>query len=203
MTTSFTSLQLSPDLLRGVEAQGYVTPTPIQELSIPVILSGHDIAAEAQTGSGKTAAFVLPILERMDLGSRDVMRSGPQVLVLTPTRELALQVAESFRALGQFADSVSGRSIPSVLGVIGGSSLGDQVSALQRHVDIVVATPGRLLHLIEEQFIDLSGVHTLVLDEADKLLNADFIDELDVVLDEIPSSCSLKGSRCSRPPCPS
>ena len=184
--TSFDSLHLSSYLLRGVEAQGYITPSPIQSLSIPEVLSGHDIAAEAQTGSGKTAAFVLPILQRMYQTSRDVARSRVQVLVLTPTRELALQVAESFRALGQFADSLSRQSLPSVLVVIGGSSLDDQVSSLQGHVDIVVATPGRLLHLIEEELIDLSSVHTLVLDEADKLLNADFIKELHLVLDEIP-----------------
>ena len=184
--TSFTSLHLSPYLLRGIEAQGYVTPSPIQALAIPEVLAGHDVAAEARTGSGKTAAFVLPILERMYQRSRDMARPRVQVLVLTPTRELALQVAETFRALGQFADSIKGQSNPIVLDVIGGSSIEDQVVALRRAVDVVVATPGRLLHLIEEGLIDLSGVHTLVLDEADKLLNADFMEELNLVLDEVP-----------------
>ena len=106
--TSFDSLHLSPYLLRGVEALGYTTPSPIQALSIPEVLSGHDVIAEAQTGSGKTAAFVLPILERMYQAPKSIEHISVQVLVLTPTRELTLQVAESFRLLGQFADSVPG-----------------------------------------------------------------------------------------------
>ena len=138
--TSFDSLDLSPHLLRGVKAQGYTTPTPIQSLCIPHILSGRDVAAEAQTGSGKTAAFLLPILERISQTSRDLERSNVRALILTPTRELALQIAEVSRALGQCADSSLGESAPSVLSLIGGSSLQDQISALRHCVDIVVAT---------------------------------------------------------------
>ena len=198
--TSFDSLHLSPHLLRGVEAQGYITPTPIQSLCIPHILSGRDVAAEAQTGSGKTAAFLLPILERISQTPRDLERFHVRALILTPTRELALQIAEVSRVLSQYADSTLGESRPSVLSLIGGSSLQDQIRSLKRRVDIVVATPGRLLHLIEEDIINLSDVDTLVLDEADKLLNADFIQELDLVLDEIPRGCQILLFSATLPP---
>jgi superfamily II DNA/RNA helicase len=123
-----------------------------------------------------------------------------RALILTPTRELALQIAEVSRVLSQHADSTLGESRPSVLSLIGGSSLQDQIRALKRRVDIVVATPGRLLHLIEEDVINLSDVDTLVLDEADKLLNADFIQELDLVLDEIPRGCQILLFSATLPP---
>lgn len=181
MMTSFDGLALSAHLLRAVKAQGYATPSPVQQLTIPEVLAGHDVAAEAQTGSGKTAAFVLPVLERMSQAPDLAAQSGIGVLALAPTRELALQVAETFRVLGQFADSV-----PAVLSIIGGASIGDQIKGLNRGADIVVATPGRLLHLIEEHLIDLSAVHTLILDEADKLLDAGFVDELSRLLDALP-----------------
>ncbi len=179
--TSFDSLGLSPYMLRAIEAQNYTTPSPVQSLSIPEVLAGHDVAAEAQTGSGKTAAFVLPILERMS--QSETRSAAVSVLVLAPTRELALQVTDTFRVMGEFMSHA-----PKVLTVIGGASLGDQIRGLERGAEVVVATPGRLLHLIEDELIDLSALHTLVLDEADKLLDAGFVDELNVLLDALPKS---------------
>ena len=178
---SFDSLGLSEHLLRAVQAQGYDAPTPIQQRSIPHIIAGEDVAAEAQTGSGKTAAFVLPILQKM---SSQTAASTPKtlgVLTITPTRELALQIAQTFKHLGQFAPSP-----PRVLTVIGGTPISDQLAALSSGVDIVVATPGRLLDLMEREAIQLNHVHTLVLDEADKLLDVGFNDELTVLLNALP-----------------
>jgi len=178
---SFESLGLSDHLLRAVQAEGYDAPTPIQQRSIPHIIAGVDLAAEAQTGSGKTAAFVLPILQKM---ASDAAASAPKsigVLTITPTRELALQIAEIFKRLGQFAEPP-----PRVLSIIGGASIEDQLAALASGVDIVVATPGRLLDLMEREAIHLDHVHTLVLDEADKLLTVGFNEELTALLDALP-----------------
>ena len=179
---SFDSLGLSDHLLRAVQAQGYDAPTPVQQRSIPHIIAGADLAAEAQTGSGKTAAFVLPILQKMASGAAESTPKTIGVLTITPTRELALQIAETFKLLGQFAEPP-----PRVLTIIGGTSIDDQRSALSSGVDIVVATPGRLLDLMEREAIDVSHVHTLVLDEADKLLDVGFNDELTVLLNALPS----------------
>jgi len=180
--TAFDDLGLSDHLVRAVQAQGYAAPTPIQERSIPPIMTGIDLAAEAQTGSGKTAAFVLPILHQMTAAVSSKARKEVAVLVVTPTRELALQIAETFKLLGQFAESP-----PEVLSVIGGISIDDQCGTLASGVDIVVATPGRLLDLIEREAIQLDKVGTLVLDEADKLLDVGFNDELTVLLAALPS----------------
>jgi ATP-dependent RNA helicase RhlE len=177
----FDSLGLSDHLLRAIQAQGYDAPTPIQQRSIPHITAGADLAAEAQTGSGKTAAFVLPILQKMASHCAEPRPVNIGVLTITPTRELALQIAETFKLLGRFAAPP-----PRVLSIIGGVSLSDQVSALSSGVDIVVATPGRLLDLMERQAIDINHVHTLVLDEADKLLDVGFNDELTVLLNALP-----------------
>jgi ATP-dependent RNA helicase RhlE len=180
--TSFDSLGLSDHLLRAVQAQGYAAPTPIQERSIPHIIAGADLAAEAQTGSGKTAAFVLPILQKMAPHTADTTPTTVGVLTITPTRELALQITETFTLLSQFAESP-----PTVLTIIGGTSISDQLSALSSGVDIVVATPGRLLDLMERDAINLGHVHTLVLDEADKLLDVGFNEELTILLGALPS----------------
>jgi len=179
---SFESLGLADHLLRAVQAQGYDAPTPIQQRSIPHISAGLDVAAEAQTGSGKTAAFVLPILQKMASDPADSLPKTIGVLTITPTRELALQIAQTFTRLGQFAEPP-----PRVLAIIGGTSIDDQLSALASGVDIVVATPGRLLDLMEREALDASHVHTLVLDEADKLLDVGFNDELTVLLSALPS----------------
>ena len=179
---SFDSLGLSDHLLRAVQAQGYDAPTPIQQRSMPYITAGADLAAEAQTGSGKTAAFVLPILQNMADRTMEMTPTTIGVLTLTPTRELALQIAETFKLLSQFAEPP-----PTVLSIIGGISISDQLSALSSGVDIVVATPGRLLDLMEREAINMDHVHTLVLDEADKLLDVGFNEELTVLLNALPA----------------
>ena len=178
---SFDSLGLSDHLLRAVKALGYDAPTPIQERSIPHITAGADLAAEAQTGSGKTAAFVLPILQKMASRTTESTPKTIGVLAITPTRELALQITETFNLLSQFAELP-----PKVLSIIGGASIGAQLWALSSGVDIVVATPGRLLDLLEREAIKINHVHTLVLDEADKLLDAGFNEDLTVLLNALP-----------------
>ncbi|NCG18150.1 MAG: DEAD/DEAH box helicase [Rhodobacterales bacterium] len=169
-----------PDpLLRAVKALGYEHPTPVQTQTIPPIAAGRDVTAEAQTGSGKTAAFALPILSKLDTTATP---EHIQALTVAPTRELALQVAASYKALAKFMAKP-----PRVLAVIGGESIDQQISALHTGVSIVVATPGRLLDLVDHGDINLSTLTTLVLDEADKLLDLGFSDELTAVLQALPS----------------
>lgn len=177
--TNFCSLGLPDPLLLAVERQGYAVPTPIQARAIPLVVAGHDLFAEAPTGSGKTAAFVLPILQALH---RVPAPATPAVLVLTPTRELALQVASSFRAIGE-----GGPWPLRALAVIGGAAIDDQLAALAQGVHVVVATPGRLLDLMRRDAVDLSGVRHLVLDEADKLLDAGFVDEVPGLLEVLPA----------------
>jgi len=167
-------LELSEPLLRAVAELGFAAPTPIQERAIPLVGAGHDVVAEAQTGSGKTAAFALPILQRLAL---DPLPHMLRVLVLVPTRELALQVASAFRSFARFQPKA-----PKVVAVIGGEEIERQIAALCTGVDVLVATPGRLLDLVERESAQLSSVHTLVLDEADKLLDLGFTEELDALL---------------------
>jgi ATP-dependent RNA helicase RhlE len=178
LPTPFADLDLPEPLLRAVEALGYTHPTPVQTYAIPVVQAGHDLAAEAQTGSGKTAAFALPILQKL----LATPSPHPAVLVLAPTRELALQVAGSFKDLAKFAPCP-----PTVLGIIGGQDIEGQLSALDGGVAILVATPGRLLDLLAQDELDLRHIHTLVLDEADKLLDQGFSDELDTLLAALPA----------------
>ena len=178
--TTFPSLGLPAHLLRAVQQLGYEAPTPIQARAIPLVSAGSDLFAEAPTGSGKTAAFALPVLRALHAQPEPV---GTRALVLTPTRELALQVAASFRALAE-----GGPWAARVLAVIGGAAIDDQVAALASGVHVVVATPGRLLDLLRRGAIDLSGVHTLVLDEADKLLDADFVEEVPGLLAVLPAA---------------
>ena len=177
--TSFEHLGLPDPLLRAVKALGYEHPTPVQTQTIPPIAAGRDVTAEAQTGSGKTAAFALPILSKLDTTATP---EHIQVLTVAPTRELALQVAASYKALAKFMAKP-----PRVLAVIGGESIDQQISALHTGVSIVVATPGRLLDLVDHGDINLSTLTTLVLDEADKLLDLGFSDELTAVLQALPS----------------
>ncbi|MEZ4321767.1 MAG: DEAD/DEAH box helicase [Myxococcota bacterium] len=172
---SFADLELSEPLLRAVAALGFAAPTPIQEDAIPLVLAGRDVLGEAQTGSGKTAAFALPILQRLAVDPPPV--SVIRVLVLVPTRELALQVAAAFKALARFQAAP-----PRVLAVIGGEDVDGQIHALDKGVDVLVATPGRMLDLEDNGWARLSDVRTLVLDEADKLLDASFSEELDRLL---------------------
>jgi ATP-dependent RNA helicase RhlE len=176
---SFSTLGLAPELLRAVAAQGYTEPTPVQNEAIPLVLAGRDLMAGAQTGTGKTAAFVLPMLQRLAATERP----GPRrirALILAPTRELALQVEESVRTYG--ANSAQ-RSTT----IYGGVGFPGQVNALRRGPQIVVATPGRLLDHARQRTIDLSGVEILVLDEADRMLDMGFIRDIRAIIALLPA----------------
>ncbi|GAB2181186.1 DEAD/DEAH box helicase [Denitratisoma sp. agr-D3] len=179
----FTDLGLSAGILRAIGEQGYDTPTPIQAQAIPHVLAGNDLEALAQTGTGKTAAFVLPILQKLtaqgDSPLERVARNRPRALILVPTRELAAQVQESIRNYGKH---LSVRS----LAVFGGVGMQPQVTVLRRGVDIVVATPGRLLDHISQRTIDLGAVQTLVLDEADRMLDMGFIRDIRKIIERLP-----------------
>src|SRR5574343_158284 len=161
---NFDELNLAPAILQAVREQGYETPTPIQAEAIPAVLEGHDLLAGAQTGTGKTAAFTLPLLHRLQASATEVVRGKARpvrALVLAPTRELAAQVEESVKAYGKHLKLKSAV-------IFGGVGMNPQINALQTGVDILVATPGRLLDLGEQGHLDLSKVEILVLDEADR-----------------------------------
>ncbi len=176
---SFATLGLADELVRAVADLGYVTPTPIQTQAIPAVLAGGDLLAGAQTGTGKTGGFTLPILQR--LISRPSSGAGRiRVLVLVPTRELAAQVEESVRAYGKHTSVTS-------LVIFGGVGIHPQIAALKKRVDILVATPGRLLDHAGQRTVDLSGVETLVLDEADRMLDMGFIRDIRKVLALLPA----------------
>ena len=176
---SFESLGLAPTLLRALAEQGYAEPTPIQAAAIPVVLEGHDLLAAAQTGTGKTAAFALPLLQRLadaPAGSRK-----PRVLVLTPTRELAAQIDDNLRAYARYL------KVRSAV-IFGGVGMSPQVNALRRGVDVVIATPGRLIDHMQQRTVDLSGIDVLVLDEADRMLDMGFLPALKRILSALPAS---------------
>jgi ATP-dependent RNA helicase RhlE len=166
----FTELGLSADILRAVTEQGYDTPTPIQAQAIPVVLAGRDLMAAAQTGTGKTAGFTLPILQLLSTRA-PVKRGKPRCLVLVPTRELAVQVHESVRTYGKHLHLKAAA-------IFGGVGMGNQLAALRGGVDIIVATPGRLLDHVGQRSIDLSAIEILVLDEADRMLDMGFIRDI-------------------------
>ena len=173
----FNQLGLSAELLRAVDEKGYQTATPIQQQAIPLILNGKDVLAGAQTGTGKTAGFTLPLLQKLQFGSDN--RRRIRALVLTPTRELAAQVADSIRDYGRY--------LPFRTAVIyGGVSQRTQIDRLKKGVDIVVATPGRLLDHIQQRNIDLGAIEVLVLDEADRMLDMGFIRDIRKVLKALP-----------------
>jgi ATP-dependent RNA helicase RhlE len=172
---SFNDLGLTPELLRAVAEKGYTTPTPIQRAAIPAVLAGRDVLAGAQTGTGKTAAFVLPILQQLATQSGRL----PRALVLIPTRELAAQVAESARAYGRH---VKVRTLV----IFGGVSEKPQIEALRNGCDLLVATPGRLLDLAERGLLDLGQVRCCVLDEADRMLDMGFIHAIRRILKLLP-----------------
>lgn len=171
----FLNLGLSPRVLRAVSAMGFEEPTPVQTRTIPRLLAGKDVVVQAQTGTGKTAAYGLPIAERMDASSRTV-----QALVLTPTRELALQVGNQLTQLSQFQGV-------SVLPIYGGQSYVLQLRSLKRGVQIVVATPGRLLDLLKQRALTLAHVRFVVLDEADEMLDMGFQEDVERILRETPA----------------
>ncbi len=174
MTTEFTSLNLRDEVVQAITELGYSTPTPIQAGMIPIMLKGVDVIGQAQTGTGKTAAFALPILHNFK------PQRQPQALILAPTRELALQVADSMTEYGKHLNV-------RVLAVYGGQPYGPQISNLKRGVDIVVGTPGRLNDLLERKVLNLSEIRTVVLDEADEMLNMGFIEEVEKILAETPA----------------
>ncbi|MFW2369035.1 MAG: DEAD/DEAH box helicase [Desulforhopalus sp.] len=175
---SFSSLGLSEPLLRAIQEKGYTTPFPVQVQAIPAVLSGRDVMATAQTGTGKTAGFTLPLLQRLTTGPR-VRSNHIRSLVLVPTRELAMQVAEALAIYGTFLP------ISSAV-VYGGVKINPQMMKLRRGIDILVATPGRLLDLHQQNAVKFDQVQTLVLDEADKMLNLGFIDEITEILELLP-----------------
>ena len=176
----FRDLGLSAELLRAVEKQGYDEATPIQQQAIPLVLEGKDVLAGAQTGTGKTAGFTLPVLQRLQQTHKEGQKRHPRVLVLTPTRELAAQVHESVRDYGQYLPFRSAV-------IFGGVSINPQKQKLVKGVDIVVATPGRLLDHLQQRSINLSRVEILVLDEADRMLDMGFIRDIRKILKFIPT----------------
>lgn len=175
ITGSFAALGIAAPILRAIEKVGYEEPSPIQSQAIPIIMDGHDMIGQAQTGTGKTAAFALPILSKID-----PQRKEPQVLVLAPTRELALQVAEAFES---FAAEMPGVS---VVAVYGGAPMGLQLRALRQGAQVIVATPGRLVDHLSRNSGLLSSIDYLVLDEADEMLKLGFMDDLEVIFQAIP-----------------
>ncbi len=176
MIPSFETLGLRPELLRAVDESGYTQPTPIQARAIPILLEQRDVLGQAQTGTGKTAAFALPMLHQLDMHA-----SGVQGLVLTPTRELALQVSNAIYRYGRYSGV-------QVLPVYGGQPYTRQTRRLERGVHIVVGTPGRTLDLIRQKALDLHTVRYLVLDEADEMLKMGFIDDVEAILSETSTS---------------
>jgi ATP-dependent RNA helicase DeaD len=173
---TFDDLGLTPEVRKGLRAVGYETPSPIQAATIPTLLEGRDVVGLAQTGTGKTAAFALPILSRLDLSQKT-----PQALVLAPTRELALQVCEAFEKYAAHLRGVR------VLPVYGGQGYGVQLSALRRGVHIVVGTPGRIMDHLDKGTLDLTELRFLVLDEADEMLNMGFADDVETILADTPT----------------
>ena len=183
INTSFDSLGLAPELVRAVTEQGYTSPTPIQAQAIPVVLAGRDLLGAAQTGTGKTAGFTLPLLQNLSKkanASHSPARHPVRCLILTPTRELAAQVEESVRTYGKYV------ALKSTL-VYGGVGMEPQVDALRRGVDILVATPGRLLDHVQQKTVDLRQVEILVLDEADRMLDMGFIHDIRKILALLPT----------------
>jgi ATP-dependent RNA helicase RhlE len=176
----FDSLNLIEPILKSIREEGYVTPTPIQEQAIPIVLQGNDLLGSAQTGTGKTAAFAIPILQMLSNGHVNVKKRRIRSLIVTPTRELAIQIDESFKAYGRYTDLYS-------TVIFGGVNQGPQTSKLQKGVDILIATPGRLLDLMKQGYISLSDVKMFVLDEADRMLDMGFIHDVKRIIAALPA----------------
>ncbi|MCW9017528.1 MAG: DEAD/DEAH box helicase, partial [Kangiellaceae bacterium] len=174
-STTFAQLNLSQDITRVLSELGYEKPSPIQEKSIPVIQNGSDLIGMAQTGTGKTAAFALPLLDKIDLENR-----APQVLVLAPTRELAIQVAEAFKAYTKYLDGFQ------VLPIYGGQSFSIQLKQLKRGPQVVVGTPGRIMDHLRKNKLNLDQLKAMVLDEADEMLRMGFIEDVEWILEQTP-----------------
>ena len=180
MPVTFADLALAPTLLGTLAEEGFATPTPIQAQSIPLLLAGRDLLGLAQTGTGKTAAFALPLLHRLAATPRAAPKGGARVLVLAPTRELVSQIANGFRTFGRLQPA-------SVTTIFGGVSQLHQVNALDAGVDIIVAAPGRLLDLIDQGLCDLSQLKALVLDEADQMLDMGFAKPIERIVATLPT----------------
>lgn len=174
-STKFSDLGLPEAVISALDKIGYETPSPIQAEAIPLLTQGHDLIGQAQTGTGKTAAFALPMLAKID-----VEKKAPQLLVLAPTRELAIQVAEAFQAYGSFSKSIK------ILPIYGGSSYDNQIRQLKRGTQIIVGTPGRVIDHIKRKTLKLDQVTSLVLDEADEMLRMGFIDDVEWILEQVP-----------------
>lgn len=179
---SFSSFNLSKKILKSVEKKGFNTPTAVQNEVIPLVLDKEDIIVRAQTGSGKSASFVLPILQMWSQGRDSAKKGKIKVLVLTPTRELTIQVASAFEEFGTNLEKK-----PQVISVVGGEKIGDQLFDIQQGCDILVATSGRFLDLLSKKQMNLSHLEFFVLDEADKMLSEGFEEELDLILEAIPA----------------
>jgi len=175
----FTELGLNDSLLKAVKEQGYETPTPIQQQAIPTVIEGKDVLAAAQTGTGKTAGFTLPLLERLSQKTPKMTKKQIRVLVLTPTRELAAQVADSIKTYGKYMPYRS-------TVIFGGVGINPQLATIRKGVDIVIATPGRLLDIAGQKGIDFSALETLVLDEADRMLDMGFIHDIKKLMAMMP-----------------
>lgn len=178
---TFDSLGLQAEILRAVNEQGYTTPTPIQQQAIPIVLAGDDLLASAQTGTGKTAGFTLPLLHRLAANEKPINGRRPvRALILTPTRELAAQVGENVQSYSRYLKLRS-------LVVFGGVSINPQMMKLRGGVDVLVATPGRLLDLVQQNAVQLSNIEILVLDEADRMLDMGFIHDIRRILAKLPA----------------
>ncbi|NDG00399.1 MAG: DEAD/DEAH box helicase, partial [Synechococcaceae bacterium WBB_32_011] len=175
-SSGFANFGLPENLLEALERCGYREPSPIQAAAIPELMLGRDLLGQAQTGTGKTAAFALPLLARLDVEARH-----PQVLVLAPTRELAIQVSEAFQRYASCTPGVH------VLALYGGTDFRDQIQKLRRGVQVIVGTPGRVMDHMRQGTLDVSKLETLVLDEADEMLRMGFIDDVQWVLEQLPT----------------
>jgi len=191
VTDTFEALRLNPLLLQALKDEGYKAPTPIQAQAIPAVMEGRDLLGIAQTGTGKTAAFALPLLHKLALLKGRPPRGGCRVLVLSPTRELATQIAESFRTYGKHL----GFSIATIFGGVG---FGGQRQALGRGIDVLVATPGRLQDHLEQGSARLDHVSALVLDEADQMLDKGFLPAIRRLIRAVPAE---RQTLFSAPPC--
>ena len=187
--SGFAGFGFSDALLKTLADKGYSDPSPIQKAAFPELMLGRDLVGQAQTGTGKTAAFALPLLERLQSGQK-----SPQALVLAPTRELAMQVADSFKAYA------AGHPHLKVLAVYGGSDFRSQINALRRGVDVVVGTPGRVMDHMRQGTLDTSGLRSLVLDEADEMLRMGFIDDVEWILDQLPEERQVVLFSATMPP---
>jgi ATP-dependent RNA helicase DeaD len=186
---TFSDLNIPAPILKALKELGYETPSPIQAATIPLLMEGRDVLGQAQTGTGKTAAFALPVLSQID-----TKLTAPQALVLAPTRELAIQVAEAFQSYAAHIKNFH------VLPIYGGQSYGPQLSALRRGVHVVVGTPGRVIDHIEKGSLDLSQLKTLILDEADEMLRMGFIDDVEQILQKTPESRQTTLFSATMPP---